>query len=87
MADALDLRDRFSDLATAGNLNEALTLVRAVVRANRTDVLIRCAAVRTSWLHPRSHQLYAIMWGWHLPNGAVFFMRCVCSAHRSCFLC
>ena len=44
-ADALDLRDRFSDLATAGQLNEALTLVRAVVRANRSDVLIRCAVI------------------------------------------
>ncbi len=54
MADALDLRDRFSDLATAGNLNEALTLVRAVVRASRSDVLIRCAAVQTLWLCPRS---------------------------------
>ncbi len=42
-ADALDLRDRFSDLATAGRLNEALALVRAVVRADRSDVLTRCA--------------------------------------------
>ena len=40
-ADALDLRDRFSDLATAGRLNEALALVRAVVRADRSDVLTR----------------------------------------------
>ena len=53
-ADALDLRDRFSDLATAGNLNEALTLVRAVVRANRSDVLIRCAGSPSPWLCPRS---------------------------------
>ena len=79
-ADALDLRDRFSDLATAGHLNEALALVRAVVRANRSDVLIRSAAGLTHLNSVHSSDVTRSCQHWH-PRG---WLTCAVVLHSPC---